>query len=78
MNRELQENLFEVSPLLYKHFKGNPKVQIDCPDDLFEFIIAAENVRKFPADLRVILVCKTNLLPGLILLKNISCKLKIC
>ena len=39
MKPELQENLVTASPLLYKHFKGNSKMQIDCPDDLFEFII---------------------------------------
>lgn len=38
MNQDLQSNLFTACPLLYKHFKGNPKMQIDCPDDLFEFI----------------------------------------
>ena len=38
MNRELQEKLFAEFPLLYKHYKANPKMQIDCPDDLFEFI----------------------------------------
>ena len=27
-----------VKPGIYKHFKGNPQMQIDCPDDLFEFI----------------------------------------
>ena len=40
MNQDLQSNLFAEFPLLYKHFKGNPKMQIDCPDDLFEFIFA--------------------------------------
>ena len=38
MNQDLQSNLFAEFPLLYKHFKANPKMQIDCPDDLFEFI----------------------------------------
>ena len=38
MDQLLQEKLFAEFPLLYKHFKGNPKMQIDCPDDLFEFI----------------------------------------
>ena len=38
MNQDLQRNLFTACPLLYKHFKGNSKMQIDCPDDLFEFI----------------------------------------
>ena len=38
MNQDLQSNLFTECPLLYKHFKGNSKMQIDCPDDLFEFI----------------------------------------
>ena len=38
MNQDLQSNLFTACPLLYKHFKGNPQMQIDCPDDLFEFI----------------------------------------
>ena len=38
MNQNLQSKLFAAAPLLYKHFKGNPKMQIDCPDDLFEFI----------------------------------------
>ena len=39
MRGELKEKLLTSAPLLYKHFKGNPKMQIDCPDDLFEFII---------------------------------------
>ena len=38
MDQLLQEKLFAACPLLYKHFKGNPQMQIDCPDDLFEFI----------------------------------------
>lgn len=38
MRGELREKLLMVCPLLYKHFKGNPQMQIDCPDDLFEFI----------------------------------------
>ena len=38
MNHDLQNNLFTACPLLYKHFKGNPQMQIDCPDDLFELI----------------------------------------
>ena len=38
MNQDLQSNLFTACPLLYKYFKGNPQMQIDCPDDLFEFI----------------------------------------
>ena len=38
MNQDLQSKLFAACPLLYKHFKGNPQMQIDCPDDLFEFI----------------------------------------
>ena len=38
MDQLLQEKLFAEFPLLYKHFKGNPQMQIDCPDDLFEFI----------------------------------------
>ena len=38
MNQNLQSNLFTAFPLLYKHFKGNSQMQIDCPDDLFEFI----------------------------------------
>ena len=38
MNQDLQNNLFTACPLLYKHFKGNSPMQIDCPDDLFEFI----------------------------------------
>lgn len=38
MKTELQENLVTTCPLLYKHFKGNSQMQIDCPDDLFEFI----------------------------------------
>ena len=38
MNQDLQSNLFTACPLLYKHFKGNSQMQIDCPDDLFEFI----------------------------------------
>lgn len=40
MKWELQEKLFDECPLLYKHFKGNQQMQIDCPDDLFEFIFA--------------------------------------
>ena len=38
MDQLLQEKLFAAFPLLYKHFKSNPQMQIDCPDDLFEFI----------------------------------------
>ena len=38
MNQDLQSNLFTACPLLYKHFKGNSPMQIDCPDDLFEFL----------------------------------------
>ncbi|MBQ9788721.1 MAG: hypothetical protein IJW31_03885 [Lentisphaeria bacterium] len=38
MKSELQENLVTTCPLLYKHYKGNSQMQIDCPDDLFEFI----------------------------------------
>ena len=38
MDQLLQEKLFAAFPLLYKHFKGNSQMQIDCPDDLFEFI----------------------------------------
>ena len=38
MRSELREKLLEVAPMLYKHFKDNPKSVIDCPDDLFEFI----------------------------------------
>ena len=38
MRRELTEKLLTAAQLLYKHFKGNPQMQIDCPDDLFEFI----------------------------------------
>ena len=38
MNQELQDKLFAACPLLYKHFKANPQMRIDCPDDLFEFI----------------------------------------
>ena len=43
MDQLLQENLFAACPLLYKHFKGNPQMQIDCPDDLFEFIFELSN-----------------------------------
>ena len=38
MRRELKEKLLATAPLLYKHYKAHPKMQIDCPDDLFEFI----------------------------------------
>ena len=38
MNQNLQSKLFAAAQILYKHFKGNPKMQIDCTDDLFEFI----------------------------------------
>ena len=38
MHQDLQSNLFAKFPLLYKHYKANPQMQIDCPDDLFEFI----------------------------------------
>ena len=38
MKPELSMQLFTACPLLYKHFKNNPKSVIDCPDDLFEFI----------------------------------------
>ena len=43
MDQLLQEKLFAEFPLLYKHFKGNPQMQIDCPDDLFEFIFELSN-----------------------------------
>ena len=39
MNQDLQSNLFTACPLLYKHYKGNSQMQIDCSDDLFEFIL---------------------------------------
>ena len=45
MNQDLQSNLFTACPLLYKHFKGNPQMQIDCPDDLFEFIFELSSIR---------------------------------
>ena len=53
MRRELTEKLLTAAPLLYKHFKGNPQMQIDCPDDLFEFIFELSNKiedfnRRFP------------------------------
>ena len=38
MRGELKEKLLVTAPMLYKHFKDNPKSVIDCPDDLFEFI----------------------------------------
>ena len=38
MNQKLNEKLLVTAPMLYKHFKDNPKNVIDCPDDLFEFI----------------------------------------
>ena len=43
MRRELTEKLLTAAPLLYKHFKGNSQMQIDCPDDLFEFIFELSN-----------------------------------
>ena len=53
MDQLLQEKLFAAFPLLYKHFKGNPQMQIDCPDDLFEFIFELSSKiedfnRRFP------------------------------
>jgi hypothetical protein len=53
MNSELQEKLFAEFPLLYKHFKGNPQMQIDCSDDFFEFIFELSSKiedfnRRFP------------------------------
>ena len=53
MNQDLQSNLFTACPLLYKHFKGNSQMQIDCPDDLFEFIFELSSKiedfnRRFP------------------------------
>jgi len=53
MDQLLQENLFAAFPLLYKHFKGNSQMQIDCPDDLFEFIFELSSKiedfnRRFP------------------------------
>ena len=53
MNRELKEKIFAAAPLLYKHFKGNPQMRIDCPDDLFEFIFELSSKiedfnRRFP------------------------------
>ena len=38
MKKKLQKKLVMEGPILYKHFKDNPKNVIDCPDDLFEFI----------------------------------------
>ena len=38
MNYELQKNLFSASPLLYKYFRENPQMQMEIPNDLFEFI----------------------------------------
>ena len=38
MREELQIKLFSACPLLYKHFKDNPNIMIECPDDLFDFI----------------------------------------
>ena len=43
MRGELKEKLLTVCPLLYKHYKANPQMQIDCPDDLFEFIFELSN-----------------------------------
>ena len=53
MRRELTEKLLTAAPLLYKHFKGNPQMRIDCPDDLFEFIFELSSKiedfnRRFP------------------------------
>ena len=53
MKWELQEKLFDECPLLYKYFKGSPQMQIDCPDDLFEFIFELSSKiedfnRRFP------------------------------
>ena len=53
MKTELQKKLVAACPLLYKHFKDNPQMQIDCPDDLFEFIFELSNKiedfnRRFP------------------------------
>ena len=53
MNQNLQSSLFAEFPLLYKHFRGNPQMQIDCPDDLFEFIFELSSKiedfnRRFP------------------------------
>ena len=53
MDQLLQENLVTACPLLYKHFKGNPQMQIDCPDDLFEFVFELSSKiedfnRRFP------------------------------
>ena len=47
MNQDLQSNLFTACPLLYKHFKGNSPMQIDCPDDLFEFIFEPSGEWRF-------------------------------
>ena len=38
MRSGLKDKLFTVAPILFKHFKDNPRHIIDCPDDLFEFI----------------------------------------
>ena len=53
MRRELTENLFAEFPLLYKHYKTNSQMQIDCSDDLFEFIFELSSKiedfnRRFP------------------------------
>ena len=39
MKKELKEKLLAAAPMLYKYFRNNPKNAIDCPDDLFEFIL---------------------------------------
>ena len=43
MRQELKEKLLATAPMLYKYFKDNPQMQIDCPDDLFEFIFELSN-----------------------------------
>ena len=53
MRGELKEKLLTVCPLLYKHYKANPQMQIDCPDDLFELIFELSGTiedfnRRFP------------------------------
>ena len=54
MQQELQKKIITECPWLYKHFRNNPQAEIECTDDLFEFIFEVSRKiedfnRRFPA-----------------------------
>ena len=38
MNSELQNQLYQIAPILYEMAKRSPEWKIDAPDDLFPFL----------------------------------------